>query len=79
MPPIRAQKDLRRFAALLPAFNLDGGVVTGAFRLAPLALYASRPFCVNPPVELLCPLASTAYSTRYSLNVNRLYSLSCGF
>ena len=32
IPPIRAQKDLRRFAALLPAFSFDGGVVTGACR-----------------------------------------------
>jgi hypothetical protein len=30
-----AQNDLRRPAALLPAFNLDGGVVTAVFNLLP--------------------------------------------
>ena len=28
IPPMRAQNDLRRFAALEPAFNFDGFVVT---------------------------------------------------
>ena len=28
IPPIRAQNDLRRFAAFDPGFNLDGFVVT---------------------------------------------------
>lgn len=35
MPPIRAQKDFRRLAALLPAFNLEGLVVTASDSLLP--------------------------------------------
>ena len=35
IPLIRAQNDLRRFAALLPFFNLEGGVVTAVFSLLP--------------------------------------------
>lgn len=35
MPPILAQKDLRRLAALLPFFNLDGFVVTAMDNLLP--------------------------------------------
>lgn len=35
IPPILAQKDLRRFADLDPAFNLEGGVVTAIFNLLP--------------------------------------------
>jgi len=35
MPSIRAQKDLRRFAALDPFFNLDGLVVTAVLSLEP--------------------------------------------
>jgi hypothetical protein len=35
MPSIRAQNDLRRLAALLPFFNLEGFVVTAVFNLEP--------------------------------------------
>jgi hypothetical protein len=34
-PDILAQKLLRLFASLLPAFNLDGGVVTAILSLLP--------------------------------------------
>jgi hypothetical protein len=38
IPPMRAQNDLRRFAALLPFLSLEGFVVTGAFKLLPVVL-----------------------------------------
>lgn len=48
-----AQKDLRRFAALLPGFTLP---VTGACRFEPvLALIRLRPFAVSPPFLDLQP------------------------
>ena len=40
-PDIRAQKDLRRFAALPPAFSLLGFFVTGLFKFAPVLRLAS--------------------------------------
>jgi hypothetical protein len=35
IPPIRAQNDLRRFAAFEPGFSLDGLVVTAIESLEP--------------------------------------------
>jgi hypothetical protein len=49
-PLIRAQNDLRRFAALLPGLSLDGGVVTAVLSLDPgfFRRYAMTPFLVRP-------------------------------
>jgi len=57
-PLIRAQKDLRRLAALLPFFNFDGGVVTAVFSLLPglAARYLLTPLAVRPPDADLSPL-----------------------
>ena len=51
IPPILAQKDLRRFADLDPAFSFEGGVVTAIFNLLPgfSARYEATPFLLRPP------------------------------
>jgi len=52
MPPIRAQKDLRRAADLedLAACLAD----TGGFKVPPVcALYEARPFALRPPAGFL--------------------------
>jgi hypothetical protein len=51
MPPIRAQKDLRRFADAgdLAACFAD----TGGFRFMPCALAEARPLAFNPPLGFL--------------------------
>jgi hypothetical protein len=56
-PALRAQNDLRRFAALLPGFTLP---VTAVFNLLPglSLLYLATPFAVIPAPDLvgrLCP------------------------
>tara|TARA_R100001460_G_scaffold10094_7_gene23905 strand:+ start:189 stop:476 length:288 start_codon:yes stop_codon:yes gene_type:complete len=58
IPFIRAQKDLRLFAALLPALSLEGLVVTAVFSLLPglAARYLLTPFAVKPPEADLSPL-----------------------
>jgi hypothetical protein len=51
MPPILAQNDLRRFAALEPGFNFDGFVVTAIDNFEPglARRYDSMPFRFKPP------------------------------
>lgn len=52
MPPMRAQNDLRRFAALgdLAACLAE----TGGFSVPPVwALYEARPLAFNPPLGFL--------------------------
>ena len=51
MPPIRAQKDLRRAADLgdLAACFAD----TGGFKFMPCALAEARPLAFNPPLGFL--------------------------
>tara|TARA_R100001463_G_scaffold16847_1_gene43454 strand:+ start:1112 stop:1321 length:210 start_codon:yes stop_codon:yes gene_type:complete len=55
IPLMRAQNDLRLFAALLPALSLDGFVVTAVFNLLPglARLKALTPADVSPPDLLL--------------------------
>ena len=55
MPPILAQKLLRRFAALEPFFNLDGGVVTTIFSFEPgfSLRYDATPLRIKPPLGSL--------------------------
>ena len=52
---MRAQNDLRRFAALDPGFSLEGGVVTAVFNLLPgfSARYDATPRAFRPPVGFL--------------------------
>jgi hypothetical protein len=51
MPPIRAQKDLRRFADVgdLAACFAD----TGGFKFMPCALAEARPLALSPPLGFL--------------------------
>jgi len=58
MPPIRAQKDLRRFADAgdLAACFAD----TGGFKFMPCALAEARPLAFNPPVGFLPSLRCQA-------------------
>ena len=57
---LRAQKDLRRFAAFDPGVTLP---VTGACRLLPVArLYLARPLAVRPP-----PALTLSFSPRPTL------------
>ena len=52
---MRAQKDLRLFAALLPALSLDGFVVTAVFNLLPglARRYAFTPASVIPAPDFV--------------------------
>jgi len=55
-PLIRAQNDFLLFDALLPLFSLEGFLVTGLFRFAPVLRFAAaRPLALSPPV-LACLL-----------------------
>ena len=73
----RAQKLLRRAAALLPAFTLP---VTGAFNLLPVArLYFALPFAVSPPpclTERFSPRPTDRFTDFFfRLATAELYSL----
>lgn len=73
----RAQKLLRRAAALLPALTLP---VTGAFNLLPVArLYFALPFAVRPPpclTERFSPLPTERLTDFFlRLATAKLYSL----
>ena len=58
MPPIRAQKDLRRFADAgdLAACFAD----TGGFKFMPCALAEARPLALSPPLGFLPALRCQA-------------------
>ena len=58
MPPIRAQKDLRRFADVgdLAACFAD----TGGFKFMPCALAEARPLALSPPLGFLPALRCQA-------------------
>jgi hypothetical protein len=57
IPFILEQKLALRFAGLLPAFSLEGGVVTAVFKFPPVArLYLATPLAVRPPAFDFSPL-----------------------
>ena len=77
IPFIRAQNDFLRFADLLPAFNLEGGVVTAKESFEPgcSRRYDAMPLLFNPPSgffpSFLCQAPVLAFLTSL-LAVNSL-------
>jgi hypothetical protein len=90
IPFILEQNDALRFAGLLPAFSLDGGVVTAVFKFPPVArLYLATPLAVRPPAFDFSPLPIVrdtfffAISSKcyiwfyYNVTIGKLPNLPC--
>jgi hypothetical protein len=68
IPPILAQNDFLLLAALLPAFNLDGLVVTAVCNFEPgfSLRYEATPLAFNPPEGFLPSLRCHAATSNSS-------------
>ena len=80
IPPILAQKDLRRLAALDPGFSLDGFVVTAVLSFEPgfAARYDATPFALSPPDSLLPSFLCRVTPPELLENVLLVFIANCG-